>query len=134
MSSDAEPFSSLLAAWVPTAGFIESTNIAWLMRRVGAATYEELHAWSVQHRAAYSALTIERLGIRLQSPFSQVADFSGGLESPRWLVKLRDSTLPKAAFPPPATAQPSSISPSREKLARSTSASCGGLLAGLRRV
>ena len=62
MSSDAEPFSSLLAAWVPTAGFIESTNIAWLMRRVGAATYEELHAWSVQHRAAYSGADHRAVG------------------------------------------------------------------------
>ncbi|HEV2969021.1 MAG TPA: AMP-binding protein, partial [Pirellulales bacterium] len=77
------------SAWTPSPEFISTTNIAWLMRRVGVDSYEALHAWSTQNRAAFWDLAIERLGIRFQRPYSQVADFTGGLETPRWLVDAR---------------------------------------------
>ena len=76
-------------AWTPSAEFINSTNIAWLMHRVGVDSYQALHSWSVKNRAAFWSLAIERLGIRFQRPYSQVGDFSDGLENPRWLVDAR---------------------------------------------
>jgi len=76
-------------AWTPSPEFISTTNIAWLMRRVGLDSYEALHAWSTQNRAACWEMAIERLGVRFQHPYSRVGDFSGGVEHPRWLVDAR---------------------------------------------
>ncbi len=75
----------LSPVWTPSTEFIATTNIAWLMRHVGADSYEALHAWSVQNREAYWAVAIERLGIRFQQLFSRVMDLSQGIELPRWL-------------------------------------------------
>jgi acetyl-CoA synthetase len=88
-------------AWTPSAEFISSTNIAWLMQRVGVDSYSALHAWSAQNRAAFWKLAIERLGIRFQRPYSQVGDFSGGLENPRWLVDARLNIV-ESCFTAPA--------------------------------
>jgi len=54
------------ADWTPTPEFIATTNVAWLMQKTGTSTYEELHAWSVRHRAEYWGTAIERLGVRFQ--------------------------------------------------------------------
>ncbi|MDQ3814778.1 MAG: AMP-binding protein, partial [Armatimonadota bacterium] len=93
-SSDAAPMdcderTELSPDWVPSPEFIGTTNIAWLMQRVGATSYEELHAWSVQYREAFWAMAIERLGIRFQLPFSRVLGVSRGVEEPHWLVDAR---------------------------------------------
>src|ERR1022692_1080493 len=88
-------------AWVPSPDFINTTNIAWLMRRVGAASYEALHQWSVQNREAFWALVIERLGIRFQQPFSRVLDLSHGVETPRWLVDAQLNIV-ESCFSAPA--------------------------------
>ncbi len=62
-----------------------TTNVAWLMQRVGVDSYEALQAWSVAHREEYWALAIERVGVRFQRPCERVADLSAGVEAPRWL-------------------------------------------------
>ncbi|WP_038169189.1 AMP-binding protein [Verrucomicrobium sp. BvORR106] len=72
-------------AWVPSEEFISSTNIAWLMQKAGAGSWEELHAWSVTHREAYWELAIERLGLTFQQPWERIADLSRGPEHPEWL-------------------------------------------------
>ena len=71
--------------WTPTPEFIATTNLAWLMRRAGVDSYDELHAWSVRNRESYWAAAIERLGLRFCEPYERVADLSAGIESPRWL-------------------------------------------------
>ena len=88
-------------AWVPSPDFISTTNIAWLMRRVGVASYEALHQWSVQNREMFWALVIERLGIRLQQPYSRVMDLSHGVETPRWLVDARLNIVESCFAAPP---------------------------------
>ena len=80
---------SLPSAWAPSPEFIATTNIAWLMHKVGVESYEALHAWSVKNREDYWVLAIERLGIRFQKPWSRIADFSHGVKSPNWLVDAR---------------------------------------------
>ena len=76
--------------WTPTAEFIGTTNLAWLMQRVGVHSYEELHTWSVRHRAEYWSLAIERpLGVRFRPPATRVVDPSAGVEAPRWLPGAR---------------------------------------------
>ncbi|MGA2869879.1 MAG: hypothetical protein ABSF34_12070, partial [Verrucomicrobiota bacterium] len=64
------------SAWVPSPDFIETTNLAWLMRRVGVDSYKELHQWSVQNRGEFWRLVIERLDIRFQQPFSRAVEES----------------------------------------------------------
>ena len=81
--------------------FINTTNIAWLMRQVGVASYEALHQWSVQNREMFWALVIERLGIRFQRPFGRVMDLSQGVETPRWLVDARLNIV-ESCFTAPA--------------------------------
>jgi len=74
-----------MPAWIPSADFIRTTNIGWLMRRAGVDSYEALHTWSARHRESYWSLAIERLDIRFRKPFSRVMDPSRGVEEPRWL-------------------------------------------------
>ena len=71
------------------------------MRRVGVDSYEALHGWSAQNRAAFWGLAIERLGVRFQHPYSRVGDFSGGLEHPRWLAGARLNIV-ESCFAAPA--------------------------------
>lgn len=87
--------------WAPSPDFIGATNIAWLMDRAGVDSYEALHAWSVRNREAYWAFAIERMGIRFRQRFSRVADFSGGVEHPRWLVDARLNIV-ESCFQAPA--------------------------------
>lgn len=75
--------------WTPTPAFIARTNLAWLMRAVDVDSYAALHAWTVEHRAEFWALAIERLGVRFRQPFDSVLDLSRGIEEPRWLVGAR---------------------------------------------
>ncbi|MBF2048053.1 MAG: AMP-binding protein [Elainella sp. C42_A2020_010] len=76
-------------AWFPTREQIEATHIAALMRQLNLRSYPELHAWSVQNRAAFWSLMIERLGIRFRQPYTELVDLSHGIESPDWLVDAR---------------------------------------------
>lgn len=92
---------SLQPAWTPTPEFINTTNIAWLMRRAGVDSYEALHKWSVQNREEFWKLVIERLQIRFQKPFSRVMDLSDGVENPRWLVDARFNIV-ESCFAAPA--------------------------------
>ena len=43
---------------------------------ISDSSYDELHAWSVRHRAEYWSLTIERLGVRFAQPFHAALDLS----------------------------------------------------------
>lgn len=89
------------SAWVPSPAFINTTNMAWLMKQVGVNSYEELHRWSVQHREEFWKLVIDRLDIRLSRPFARVMDLSGGVESPRWLPGARLNIVESCFTAPP---------------------------------
>lgn len=84
-----EPDEIPAADWTPTPEFIATTNVGWLMKKTGVTTYEELHAWSVRHRAEYWGTAIERLGVRFQRPYREVLDLSRGAEAPQWLTGAR---------------------------------------------
>jgi acetyl-CoA synthetase len=90
-----------LSGWTPTPEAIEATNIGWLMRRVGVASYEALHRWSVEDREAYWALVVERLGLRFHQPCTRVMDVSNGVENPRWLEGARLNIV-ESCFAAPA--------------------------------
>ncbi|MBW4574181.1 MAG: AMP-binding protein [Aphanothece sp. CMT-3BRIN-NPC111] len=75
--------------WFPSDKEIEATNIAALMHELKVVSYPELHAWSVQHRAEFWKVMIQRLGIRFIEPYAEIVDLSQGVESPKWLVGAR---------------------------------------------
>jgi acetyl-CoA synthetase len=91
----------LRPAWEPTADFISTTNLAWLMQQAGVDSYETLHQWSVQKREDFWATVIERLDLRFQKPFSRVLDLSDGVENPRWLLDARINIV-ESCFTAPA--------------------------------
>ena len=72
-------------AWIPSEEFVQTTNIAELMRESGFESYEELHKWSVTDRAGFWRRMIADLEIRFAHPIGQVMDQSASVESPRWL-------------------------------------------------
>ncbi len=76
-------------AWFPEDDQVEKTNIAELTKFVKLDSYAELHAWSTANRIQFWDLMIQRLGIRFKRPYTATADFSRGVESPRWLVDAR---------------------------------------------
>ena len=73
-------------AWFPAEDQIKQTNIAAVMRELNFDSYEALHSWSVDHRADFWRLMIERLGIQFHRKFSEVVDLSEGDAFPKWLV------------------------------------------------
>jgi len=77
-----------LAAWCPTADEIERANVTDAARQVGCGDFAEFQRWSVAHRARYWALALERLGIVLDKPHSEMLDASDSAR-PVWLSGAR---------------------------------------------
>jgi acetyl-CoA synthetase len=88
-------------SWIPDPDSIARSNVGWLMRHAGVADYPALHAWSIKNREAYWQAAIERLGIRLQRPWSRLLDLSKGVENPRWLVDARLNIVESCFTAPP---------------------------------
>jgi len=76
-------------AWVPAPEFITTTNIAWLMRRVGADSYPSLHRWSVEQRESFWRAAVDRLQIRFRKEADTILDMSPGAEAARWFAGAR---------------------------------------------
>jgi len=93
----------LFTAWVASPQYIDASNLAWLMERVGVDSYENLHAWSVRNREAFWKLVIERLAIRFERPFDRVADLSQGVAAPRWLTGARLNIVESCFRAPPGS-------------------------------
>ncbi len=55
--------------WVASPERLADSNVGWLVQRVGAASDDEFHAWSVKNRADYWRLVVERLGVRFDHGF-----------------------------------------------------------------
>lgn len=75
--------------WRPAVERVRTSNLAALMREVGAADYAALHAWSVQNRAAFWEATIRQLGIPFVTPPAAILDESSSVEEVRWLPGAR---------------------------------------------
>jgi acetyl-CoA synthetase len=75
-------------AWTPTADEAAATRIASLMRDRGITSYPQLHAWSIDDRAAFWGWAIQQLGLRFARPPAAVLEVPPGprgAEHPRWL-------------------------------------------------
>lgn len=73
-------------AWFPSPDQIQQTHIIELIHHLNLASYAELHAWSVQHRAEFWDRMIRQVGIRFQKKYTAIVDLSQGIEQPHWLV------------------------------------------------
>jgi acetyl-CoA synthetase len=72
-------------AWRPSEEQLAASNLGRLIDELGYDSYSALHAWSVDHRADFWEMVIERLGIVLLKPPVRLM---GNLEDPRhpeWL-------------------------------------------------
>lgn len=87
--SDWDMSHGLPPAWFPSNEQIEATHLFALMQSLQIHSYPELHAWSVQHRAKFWEVMIQRLGIRFQQRYTKLLDLSGGVEFPQWLTNAR---------------------------------------------
>ncbi|ARV60795.1 AMP-dependent synthetase [Nostocales cyanobacterium HT-58-2] len=87
--SDWDKSQGIPPAWFPSDEQIQASNIAALMKELKLNSYPELHTWSVQHRAEFWDMMIQRLGIRFHQKYTQIVDLAHGIESPQWLVNAR---------------------------------------------
>lgn len=78
-----------MPAWVPEGDDPAATNLAWLIGRAGVDGYPALHRWSVENRAAFWELVVERLGVPFVGPPSRTLDPAGDPRHPRWLPDAR---------------------------------------------
>jgi acetyl-CoA synthetase len=87
--SDWDKSQGMPPAWLPTNEQIQSTNIAVLMQELKLNSYREFHAWSVENRAQFWDIMLQKLGIRLQEKYNQILDIERGEEYPQWLINGR---------------------------------------------
>jgi acetyl-CoA synthetase len=70
--------------WTPDEDYLEHSNVARLMRRLGVATADELRARSVADVGAFWGAVVEDLEIPFATPYSEVLDLSRGVPWPTW--------------------------------------------------
>ena len=73
-------------AWIPRSETVDRANVTKLMKEIGASSVRDLHAWSVQNRAAFWQMMVEKLRVKFSAPYGSVLDTSNGIDSPRWFV------------------------------------------------
>jgi len=107
---DWDPAQGPVPAWFPSRDDLKNSNIAALMSDLNLASYQELHAWSVEHSAEFWDAMVRRLGIRFAREFKQVMDLPEGPESPRWFtggrLNIADSCFDPADKAPAILLQP----------------------------
>lgn len=72
--------------WRPDPDLIEDSNVTRLMERVGATTFEALHAWSVEDIGRFWDVALDDLGLSWYEPYTQTVDQSDGFPWARWFV------------------------------------------------
>jgi len=78
-----------LPTWVPSAVRIARSNLGRLAEELGIDSYGELHRWSVEYRAEFWRIVLDRLGVAFERPPDSMLDLSGGPTDPRWLPGAR---------------------------------------------
>lgn len=72
--------------WSPGEEYRENTNVARVMRRLGAKDAAALRSASVADIGAFWSTVVDDLGIPFRAPFTQAVDLSAGIEWPEWFV------------------------------------------------
>jgi acetyl-CoA synthetase len=76
-------------SWVPEANRLEHANISAFMRELGTDNYDEFHHWSIDNRAEFWNLFVNRLGIVFSKQPEQTLDLSNGAARPKWFPGAR---------------------------------------------
>ena len=74
-------------SWQPDSDIIAAANVMAVADELGLADYEALHAWSVENRASFWELVINRLGIRFARPATAILE--GTPQHPLWFPGAR---------------------------------------------
>ncbi|MFE7037033.1 AMP-binding protein [Streptomyces sp. NPDC057621] len=72
--------------WHPSRDYLEHSNVARLMRTLGASTADELRARSVADIGGFWGAVAEDLGIEFRTPWTDVVDLGRGIEYPDWFT------------------------------------------------
>jgi acetyl-CoA synthetase len=72
--------------WQPDPAVVERANLVRFMRRVGAVSFDDLIPRSLEDVSAFWDAVLADLEIEFYQPYTQVADFSRGIEWPQWCV------------------------------------------------
>ncbi|MEZ6093496.1 MAG: AMP-binding protein [Pirellulaceae bacterium] len=75
--------------WFPGLPEQKNANLSQWMRANRCENYEAFHRWSVDDRNAFWSQAIERLGIKFETPFTEIAGDWNNVENPEWLVDAR---------------------------------------------
>lgn len=76
-------------AWIPDETSMRTSNLEKLMTELKIDSFEELHQWSIENRAAYWEKAIGLLGIKLEKKYTRVLNLEKGVENPSWLEGAR---------------------------------------------
>ncbi len=87
--SDWDTTQGIAAAWFPSDEQIQSTNIAALMQQLQINSYRKLHHWSVQNRAQFWELMVEKINICFREKYTKIINSSEDVESAKWLDGAR---------------------------------------------
>lgn len=86
---EAEAPQRLLPTWVPDVDARTKSNLASWLRVLGQPDYAALHAWSVQHPAAYWQATVEALNLTFEQSPRAICGAPDDVEAPRWFDGAR---------------------------------------------
>ncbi|MCB9830697.1 MAG: AMP-binding protein [Planctomycetes bacterium] len=79
--------------WRPDPEVASRTRVARLMRRVGATSFEALHAWSVADIGRFWDTALDHLGLSWYRPYERTYDDSAGFPFTRWFVGGRTNIV-----------------------------------------
>jgi acetyl-CoA synthetase len=83
--------------WHPSRDYLDNSNVSRLMRKLGAASADELRARSVADIGAFWDAVVEDLGITFGAPYRDVVDRSGGIAYADWFpggqLNLAEATV-----------------------------------------
>jgi acetyl-CoA synthetase len=87
--------------WHPSRDYLENSNVARLMRKLGAASANELRARSVADIGAFWHAVVKDLGIEFRVPYREVLDLKDGIAYPEWFpggrLNIVDTTVSRWA-------------------------------------
>ena len=72
--------------WSPPRERVEQANVVRLWRKLGCASYAELHRLSIEEPERFWPAVVEDLGLEFSSPWERVVDVSRGIEWAQWFV------------------------------------------------
>ncbi|MEE9534909.1 MAG: AMP-binding protein, partial [Acidimicrobiia bacterium] len=72
-------------SWSPDQATVENANVTEVARELGLASYQELHRWSVENRAAFWEMVLTRLGIVFDRPPDSILSRDSVPQETEWL-------------------------------------------------